>query len=191
MAVPSRFLLLLPLAFGFSGCGEKSATPEQKEASAQPAAPAENPAASRLDRSHAGSPAPRIAFQNPGGDPASLGDFGGKPLLLNLWATWCAPCVAEMPTLDAVAGREDGKLQVLALSQDTDGRAKVDAFFAERKLSNLQPYIDPELALMEALKVDTLPTTIMFDANGREVWRMIGVENWAGPRAAELIAEAR
>jgi thiol-disulfide isomerase/thioredoxin len=143
----------------------------------------------RLDRSRAGSQAPRVLFQDPAGEPASLADFRGKPVLLNLWATWCAPCVAEMPTLDALAAR-DGGIEVLTVSQDLNGAEKVGAFFAKRKFEMLEPYIDPELTLMSELGVTTLPTTILYDAEGREVWRMTGMEEWTGRRAAALIAEA-
>jgi thiol-disulfide isomerase/thioredoxin len=142
-----------------------------------------------LDRSLAGTPAPGSGFQDPRGKSVSLASFRGKPLLVNLWATWCAPCVAEMPTLDALAAREKD-LQVLAVSQDLDGKEKVDAFFAQRGFRMLQPYIDPQLSLMSELKVNTLPTTILYDAEGREVWRMTGMEDWEASRAAGLIQEA-
>jgi thiol-disulfide isomerase/thioredoxin len=144
----------------------------------------------RLDRSFAGTPAPASGFQDPDGETVSLADFRGKPLLVNLWATWCAPCIAEMPTLDALAAREKG-LRVLAVSQDLDGADKVGAFFAKRPFQMLQPYIDPKLALMSELKVDTLPTTILYDAEGREVWRMTGMEDWEASRAAGLLQEAK
>jgi thiol-disulfide isomerase/thioredoxin len=143
----------------------------------------------RLDRSFAGRPAPRSIFQDPAGEAITLADFGGKPLLVNLWATWCAPCVAEMPTLDALATREPG-VTVLAVSEDLNGQDKVDAFFARRRFAKLQPFLDPQLSLMQELRVDTLPTTILYDAKGREVWRMTGMEDWEGPRAAGLIREA-
>jgi thiol-disulfide isomerase/thioredoxin len=143
----------------------------------------------RLDRSFAGAAAPTSGFRDPSGKAVSLADFRGKPLLVNLWATWCAPCIAEMPTLDGLAAREGG-LKVLAVSQDMDGKEKVDAFFEQRAFGKLEPYIDPELALMRALKVDTLPTTILYDAEGREVWRMTGKEDWEGSRAAGLLQEA-
>ena len=94
-----------------------------------------------------------------------------------------------MPTLDALAAREK-ELQVLAVSEDMNGHEKVDAFFAERRFAKLQPYIDPGLSLMVELKVDTLPTTILYDAEGSEVWRMTGKEDWEGARAAKLLAEA-
>lgn len=174
-----------------AGCGE---APLQDPAADQPAwagpRTAQAVPAGRLDRSHAGTPAPEAWFKDPHDDPASFEDFRGKPLLVNLWATWCAPCVAEMPTLDALAEREGDRLHVLALSEDDDGRAKVEAFFAAREFARLEPYLDPELAIMAALGITTLPTTILYDAQGREVWRLTGIEDWESDRAAALIAEA-
>lgn len=174
--------LLTLLLFGCDGgAGEPATAPEPSQAPAQ--------IAGRLDRSNAGTPAPAGQFEDAEGEPASFADFRGKPLLVNLWATWCAPCVAEMPTLDALAVREPG-LQVLALSQDLEGRQKVDAFFEQRKFASLEPYLDKEMAMMGALKISTLPTTILYDTEGRELWRMTGIEEWQGPRARALIAEA-
>ncbi len=185
------FLLGLVLAPPLTGCDRQKAAQPQGEAPATNAASgARQYPTGRLDRSHAGTPAPEVTFEDPHGRPARIADFGGRPVLVNLWATWCAPCVAEMPTLDALAGR-DPDLRVLALSQDLEGRNKVGAFFEQRKFSKLEPYLDSELSMMMALKVQTLPTTILYDAQGREVWRMTGVEDWTGPRAKALIAEAR
>ena len=143
-----------------------------------------------LDRSRAGTPAPGSAFEDPDGEPASLADFRGRPLLLNLWATWCAPCVKELPTLNALALREGERLQVVTLSQDLEGRAKVEAFLADRKVGALEAWLDPEMKMMAALGVTTLPTTILFDAAGKEVWRFTGDQDWAGREASTLIAGA-
>ncbi|MGF1550826.1 MAG: TlpA family protein disulfide reductase [Sphingomonadaceae bacterium] len=172
---------LIILAAALAACnGEERAPEEQLEvARADP----------RLDRTRAGKPAPEAMFEDPAGEPANLADFRGKPLLVNLWATWCAPCIAEMPLLDQLAASRDD-IKVLALSQDLAGPEKVEAFFAERDFKMLEPYIDPELAIMDALGIDTLPTTILYDAEGREVWRMTGMADWTGDRAAKLIAEA-
>ncbi|MDP8913615.1 MAG: TlpA family protein disulfide reductase [Pseudomonadota bacterium] len=182
------FLLLIPALL--AGCDTE---PAAKGGNAPPGwtgpTGAERQGTGRLDRSHAGTPAPNILFEDPAGEPASIADFRGKPVLVNLWATWCGPCVVEMPSLDALAAR-DPHIQVLALSQDMNGQEKVDAFFAERKFAKLEPYIDAELSMMSALKVDTLPTTILYDSEGQEVWRMTGREDWTGPRAAALIEEA-
>jgi thiol-disulfide isomerase/thioredoxin len=143
----------------------------------------------RLDRSFAGRAAPAAAFEDPDGEPARLGDFSGKPLLVNLWATWCAPCVAEMPTLDRLAARERDRLHVLTISQDLDGRDKVEAFFAKQGYRNLETWLDPQMRLMTELGVNTLPTTILYDSHGREVWRVVGIEDWESGRAALLLEE--
>ena len=179
-------LLLLTLA----ACGAPA--PENKAAgSDQPGwsgAP-EAPPTGKLDRSHAGEAAPATAFQDPDGGAASLADFRGRPVLLNLWATWCAPCIAEMPTLDRLAAREADRMHVLTVSQDLDGREKVEAFFARQGYRNLETWLDPQMALMTELKADTLPTTILYDARGREVWRVVGMEDWESGRAAVLLKE--
>ena len=134
---------------------------------------------------------PTSRFEDPHGRPARLSDFRGRPLLVNFWATWCGPCVVEMPSLDALAGARGRALQVLALSQDMDGRQKVTDFFAARDFSRLEPYLDPRHGHHDvALGIDTLPTTILYDAEGREVWRMTGMAEWDGERAARLLTEA-
>ena len=184
---PSALLLPALLLAACDGGSDAPGSKAAPNAVSEPAAKRE--VAGVLDRSFAGTPAPGAGFRDPRGKAVSLASFRGKPLLVNLWATWCAPCIAEMPTLDALAAR-DKELQVLAVSQDIGGREKVDAFFAKRGFRMLQPYVDPELSLMTELKVGTLPTTILYDAQGREVWRMTGMEDWQGSRAAELIAEA-
>ena len=142
-----------------------------------------------FDRSHKGAAAPALAFTGPDGTPVTLAAFRGKPVLLNLWATWCAPCVAEMPTLDAAAKRLDGKVEVLAVSQDLDGAAKVTPFFAQHRFTALKPYLDPKLGLSLAYQAN-LPTTILLDSTGHEVWRRTGGTDWTGADAAKAIAEA-
>jgi len=178
------------LALALAACGSQEAG-DNKAAPDQPvwAGPKQAPPTGRLDRSKAGSAAPAAAFEGPDGEPASLRDFRGRPLLVNLWATWCAPCIAEMPTLDALAAREGKRLRVVTISQDLDGRDKVEAFFAKQGYRNLETWLDPQMALMQELKVDTLPTTILYDAGGREVWRMVGMEDWESGRSALLLRE--
>ena len=175
-------------ALASAGCDRENGSEPQGEANAAAAAAAYP--TGRLDRSHAGTPAPDVAFEDPEGEPASLAEFRGRPLLVNLWATWCAPCVIEMPSLDRLAQREGDRLQVLALSQDLDGRQKVADFFAAREFEALEPYLDGDIAFMTALGISVLPTTILYDAQGREVWRMTGLADWDGERARRLIAEA-
>ncbi|MGE0180525.1 MAG: TlpA family protein disulfide reductase, partial [Sphingomonas sp.] len=81
-------------------------------------------------------------------------------------------------------------LQVLALSQDMDGREAVTRFFSQRNFARLQPYLDARLDFMAALRIDTLPTTILYDAQGREVWRMTGMAEWGDERTTRLLREA-
>lgn len=184
-------IALLLLAGMIGGCDRQSQPEQQADRTAStPANDAAPAALGKLDRSHAGEAAPTIAFQAPDGRTVTLADFRGKPLLLNLWATWCAPCVKEMPTLDALAVREGDALQVLVLSQDFEGAEKVKPFFDKAKFARLQPYLDTEAGFSLGMGLN-LPTTILYDGEGREVWRMSGDTDWAGQPAAKLIAEAR
>lgn len=154
-----------------------------------------------VNRTQVGLPAPDASFSDPEGEAATLAEFRGGPVLLNLWATWCAPCVAELPTLDALAEREAGKLSVITVSQDSDGQnaagepelaaEKVDAFFNKMKFRRLGAYLDTESAVMTQLGVSVLPTTILYDSSGKEVWRVTGEMDWTGARARALLAEAR
>ena len=120
-------------------------------------------------------------------------DYKGQVVLVNLWATWCAPCVKELPTLDklAAAHRDDGKLGVVTVSQDSGPQPSVEAFLAKLNAKDLGAYHDPKMALSGALGPDTvLPTSILYDAQGREVWRYVGDLDWTSPEAAKLLSEA-
>ncbi len=180
-------------ASALGGCDRKSPAPEQANTvaaiSPDEAAPA-GPAVptSHLDRSHRGAAMPTVAFQTLDGRPATLAQFRGKPLLVNLWATWCAPCLKEMPTLDVLAAR--GTVRLLPVSQDLDGAAKVKPYFAKVGLKALQPALDPKLGLSLAYQAN-LPTSILYDSAGKEVWRYTGGLDWTGTEAKGLLAEAR
>ena len=183
--MPRPFLASLATALLLAGCDAASEAPV---AAPEAAVPVQS--AGKLDRSHAGEPAPDLAFEDPDGAPVRLAEFGGKPLLVNLWATWCAPCIAEMPTLEALAEQRP-ELQVLAVSQDMAGRDKVESFLDGQGFEALRAYLDSSMGLMGALEVQSLPTTILYDSSGREVWRLTGIEDWTGQRAASLLAEAK
>ncbi len=141
-----------------------------------------------VDRSHKGAAAPAAAFRGPDDAAVTLAAFRGRPLLVNLWATWCAPCVAEMPTLDALAAKSGGKMTVIAVAQDLQGAAVVDPWFQKAGLKALQPYLDPENGLLDAAN-SALPTSIFCDAEGRELWRVVGAIDWQGKEATTLLAE--
>jgi thiol-disulfide isomerase/thioredoxin len=175
------------------GAGNAAAPAPSADEVASPdeAAPAgaSAPKAGAIDRSHAGQPAPTLGFVDPTGKAVTLADYRGEPVLLNLWATWCGPCVKELPTLDALAAREAGKLTVIPLSQDMDP-AKVAPFFATKKFRALKAFTDPKMAWVPGVAAN-LPTSILFDSQGREVLRTVGDLDWSGPVAAQVIAEAR
>ena len=177
-------LLLLPLLF--AGCEKHE--PAANEVAATPGVPTKG-----VDRSHKGTPAPDTAFVDPDGGEISLADFRGTPVLVNLWATWCAPCVKELPTLNALAHKhdKDGALGIIAVSQDMAPQGSVEAFLAERDLGRFAAFHDPEMKLTDALKVQIMPTTILYDAQGKEIWRYVGDLDWTSAEAGKLLAEAR
>ena len=163
---------------------EAAPVPDPAPDEAAPAA-ATASLAGKVDRSHKGEAAPSASFADPAGKPTTLAAFRGKPVLVNLWATWCAPCVAEMPTLDTLAGT--GAVRVVAVAQDLQPD-KVVPFFAAKRFVHLQPYQDPTLGLSTELGAN-LPTTILYDAAGREVWRVTGGFDWASAEAKALVAQ--
>ncbi|GAA3724021.1 hypothetical protein GCM10022268_35190 [Sphingomonas cynarae] len=171
-----------------AGQGNAAGAPSADEVSADEAPPAAAaaPRSGSFDRSHAGEAAPTLGFLDPAGKPVTLASFRGKPVLLNLWATWCGPCVKELPTLDALATREAGRLHVVTLSQDMDP-AKVAPFFAARKFTTLKAYTDPKMAWVPAV-ASNLPTSILYDSAGREVLRTVGDLDWTGELATKAIA---
>ena len=177
---------LLLAALG--GCNKQPAeTPQPAPAPVAEAAPEEPPA--KVDTAAKGKAMPGATFQDPADAPVTLADFKGKPVLLNLWATWCVPCIKELPTLDALAATSGDKLVVLAVSEDLEGRRVVVPFFAKRGYRALKPYGDKANALMLGLKEASLPATIFYGADGRELWRVHGGMNWTGAQAKGLLAE--
>jgi thiol-disulfide isomerase/thioredoxin len=133
-------------------------------------------------------PAPEIGFTTLSGEPASLADFHGKVVLLNLWATWCAPCVQEMPSLERLQAQLGGEdFTVLALSSDRGGARVVEPFLENLGLKQLHPYLDPKSAATRSLGARGLPTTLLIDREGREIGRIEGGAQWDGPAAMALI----
>jgi thiol-disulfide isomerase/thioredoxin len=193
-SLPSRSLITcLPLlvALGIAGCDKPKPANEQASAGNNTAAAAPAaPEANTLDRSHKGQAMPAMPFAAPGGAAATLGAFRGHPLLVNLWATWCGPCVKELPTLDALAARDAGKLAVIAISEDMGGDKQVQPFLKSHGIETLIGYTDVKNELMTAVAAADLPTTILYDSKGHEVWRASGGMDWTGPDAAKLLAEA-
>lgn len=187
-----RATAALALALLVVACDrEKAPEPQPKEISS-PSKPSDaaTPQRYRIDLSGAGSKIPAISLTGPDGKPRDLASLEGKPVLLNLWATWCAPCIEELPTINAVA-RDAGTLaHVVALSQDIGGDGSGPrSFLNERGWSSVQAWHDPDNEI--GLTVGgQLPTTIIYDATGREVGRVIGPLDWNGTEAREMLSRA-
>jgi len=182
---PVALVSLAALA-ALGGC-HKQAAPESQPAAAPVAAA---PAPAGPDTSHAGKPIPTVEIKKDDGTPGKLSDFKGKPLLVNFWATWCVPCIKELPTLDALAARDAGKLQVVLVNEDLEGARVVTPFLQKHPLKNTKPWLDTANALINPTKVASLPTTILYDANGKEVLRIDRDMDWTGPEAKALLAQA-
>lgn len=140
-------------------------------------------------------PPPAIAFAGPEGQAMSLSDFKGKTILVNLWATWCVPCRAEMPALDKLQAELGGSdFQVVAINVDTRNRDKPRAWLQENGIANLAYYADPEGKLLQVLQksghVVGLPTTFVVDAAGCEVALLKGPAEWASPDALAFMKAA-
>lgn len=177
-----------------AGCDRQTpagAQPQSSAAAAPAPAPAEGPESfnGTLDITNRGAAMPDVTFTDPTGAKLRMTDLKGKPVLINLWATWCGPCVLEMPTLDALAAGKAGTLRIITVSQDLDAADAVGAFFKNRKLTHLAPWLDPDNAMSQHYNTGVLPTTVLYDAKGLEVWRMIGSHDWSGPRTDAMLAD--
>ena len=136
-----------------------------------------------------GEPAPSTPFKDADGKDVTLADFRGKVVVMNLWATWCAPCRKEMPTLAALAALEHGKpVQVLPVSVDSAGKTEAAKAFISAN-APLEFHQDPGPALPVALKpvAEGFPTTVIFDKEGRERTRMAGDIDWSSARVRRVI----
>lgn len=179
---------LLGGLLALAGCDRQGGEPAQGASAAASSSAAAGAPAKGADRSHRGSPLPTLSFADPAGGKLALASLKGKPVLINLWATWCAPCVKELPTLEALAA--SGKVRVVTVSQDSGEPAKVAAFLKGKGLTRLEPWLDPNNDLAFQYDGGTLPMTVLYDSTGQEVWRFTGDNDWSSAQTAELLAEA-
>lgn len=185
------------------GCGEKKessapATPVAAPATAPeaPATPAAMPVFQGEARPFVASPdrpaLPALTITDKDGNPVDMASFKGKALLINLWATWCAPCIREMPALDRLQADLGGdKFQVVAISVDRGGLNEVGPFYEKAGIKSLPIYLDQKMTSMKAFPLkEGLPLSILVDAEGREVGRLAGAAHWDGAEAKALIGWA-
>ena len=134
---------------------------------------------------------PATPFTDPQGGTHSLADYKGKVVLLNFWATWCAPCREEMPSLDALQGELGGKdFQVVAIAAGHNPPPAIEKFMTEAKIANLPVLLDPRQGLAREMGVMGMPVTILIDRDGNEIARLIGGADWASEASKTLIRQA-
>lgn len=131
---------------------------------------------------------PVIGFFRDDGGEATLTDYAGRGLVLNFWATWCAPCVREMPQLNKLKQlADDAGFDVITVSEDRDGPPVINEFYATNKLDKLEVLYDKKMRLLDAFRVRGLPTTILIDSQSREVGRAEGPAEWDQPEILSFI----
>lgn len=136
-------------------------------------------------------PAPLLSFVGEDGEKLTLEKFRGKIVVLNLWATWCTPCIAEMPMLDHLQQQlENVGVVVVALSIDRGGPEVVREFFDEHGIEHLGVYVDPSMRAQTDLSAIGLPTTIIIDREGNDRGRIVGPAEWDDAEAADLVLRA-
>jgi len=133
-------------------------------------------------------PAPNTTFISPDGKIINLHDLKGTWVLLNFWATWCAPCIRELPSIYELQKTTiNNKFKVLLISIDKAGSQTYEPFLKSLNLQDLKSASDPRSKLMRSLKLTGVPTTLLLDPNGRIVGRLIGDASWSSRSAKKLI----
>lgn len=133
-------------------------------------------------------PAPETAFQTVAGEPVTLAAFKDKVVLVNFWATWCVPCIREMPSLDRLqASFDKEKFLILAVSVDRGGAEKAVPFLKKHGIKNLTTLLDRRMRLASALGVPGMPTSFLLDRDGRVVGSLPGIAEWDSSEALALV----
>ena len=133
-------------------------------------------------------PLPKVTFVDADGKERTLDDWKGKVVLLNLWATWCAPCRKEMPGLDRLQSElGSDKFEVVAVSVDRTGTAGAKKFLDQIKVEKLAVLADPTARMGTTLRAVGMPATLLIDTEGREIGRMVGPAEWDTPEGKALI----
>jgi thiol-disulfide isomerase/thioredoxin len=127
-------------------------------------------------------PAPAISLVDRTGHTIELSDLRGKPVIVNLWATWCEPCLREMPSLERLQSRLGERIAVLAVSEDRGGDKAVEPFIAKIELKSVKIYIDPKSEVGHAFAVRGLPTSFLIDRDGKVLGRVEGAAEWDSPK---------
>lgn len=133
---------------------------------------------------------PPLVFEDGHGQSLTMADFKGRPVLFNLWASWCGPCVQEMPSLDRLQGLlADQHLAVIALDQERDGAEVAAAFFKRHAIKNLGLYNDPTGRISSTLHARGLPISFLIDASGKCLGYVMGGTDWSAPEMLAFLRE--
>jgi len=133
--------------------------------------------------------APMLNFEDVQGHALTLKDFKGRYLLVNLWASWCQPCVHEMPMLDALQSKFSYRqFEILALAEDHEALAAAQAFYSRHGLKNLQVFVDASGQAPSLLGARGLPLTFFIDPSGMEIGRVEGEADWNAPDAVGFVS---
>jgi len=131
---------------------------------------------------------PDITFVDASGNTHHLSEFLGHGMVINLWATWCAPCVAEMPSLAALSKTlAPADIAVLPLSSDHGGATAVESFFTAHGIAGLPVLLDPQGKAERAFNVEGIPTSVIIDKSGHERARLSGSADWSTPAAVATV----
>ncbi|MEG6507857.1 TlpA disulfide reductase family protein [Methyloligella sp. 2.7D] len=134
---------------------------------------------------------PEMTLENSAGEPVDFADFKGKTVLLNIWATWCHPCREEMPALDKLEAELGGDdFQVVAMNIDRGGAGKAKDFLKEVGADHIALYRDPSGKLFSQLRAVGMPTTLLVNAQGKEIGRLVGPAEWDSDDAVRLLKAA-
>jgi len=177
---------------GLSSGKDAVACPAASAAIAARLAPLARGEVAALNVNKAPKPAIPLAFSGPGGQKLTLADFRGRAVLLNLWATWCIPCRAEMPALDRLQAKAGGVgFEVVSVNVDTARLDRPNAFLDQIGVKTLRRYADPSGDAFEALRIAGktlgLPTSLLIDADGCEMGVLAGPAKWDSDDALALI----
>jgi len=132
-------------------------------------------------------PAPATTLSDADGKSIDLSDLKGKPVIVNLWATWCEPCLREMPSLERLRLRLGDRIEVLAVSEDRGGSKIVEPFISKLGLKAVKVYLDPKSEVGHAFAVRGLPTSIVIDRDGKVVGRVEGGAEWDSPKILAVL----
>ena len=176
--------------YGFQGEGRKAAEPPAAAAGGITRDLATGALAAFLVKKER-KPVPDFAFQDGAGKSLTIGQWKGRVVLVNLWATWCAPCRKEMPALAKLQAEMGSKdFEVVAISVDRKGVEASSAFLKDTGAGSLKLYVEPTAEILNQLQALGLPATLLIDREGNEIGRLLGPADWASPEAQTLIKAA-